>query len=89
MSLIETMANVASEEVKRREVGLVYGKVMSINPLQIKVGDKMVLTSDFLILSQLVVKNATWRDLIVGDTVRMLKLNGGQIYYVLEREGAL
>lgn len=30
-----------------------------------------------------------WRGLIVGDSIRMLRLNKGQLFYVLEREEGL
>ncbi|MDD4689995.1 MAG: DUF2577 family protein [Eubacteriales bacterium] len=78
---------------------LVFGEVISIEPLLIKVDNRFTIGIDFLILSQCVKAVtiavtigdhsgtiALSRDLIIGDKVRMLRINQGQSFYVLERE---
>lgn len=78
---------------------LVFGEVISIEPLLIKVDNRFTIGIDFLVLSQWVKAVsivvtigdhsgtiALSRDLIVGDKVRMLRINQGQSFYVLERE---
>ena len=81
-----------------RTTDLVYGKVVTINPLAIQVASRYNITKDFLLLSSLctekwigegVNKQMLWRGLQVGDSVRMLRVQGGQLFYVLEREGGL
>jgi hypothetical protein len=82
---------------------LVYGEVVTISPLTIKVDSRFIITSDFILLSSLVLPQTItvthdtsgaeivtlWRGLIIGDVVRMLRLNQGQLFYVIEREGDL
>lgn len=74
---------------------LVYGTVVSTGPLAIQVDARMTLTSEFLELSHAVQpysidvptvgKVEVFRGLKVGDTVRMLRVQEGQKYYVIER----
>lgn len=77
---------------------LVYGQVLSINPLKIKVDNRFEITSNFIILSALAKEKKItigdteiilWRGLQTNDKVKMLKVNQGQKYYVIEREGNL
>ena len=77
---------------------LVFGRVTSVSPLKIMVESRFEITYDFIILSQMV-RDLTvyldvdgqphavqvFRDLRVGDKVRMLRSRQGQIFYVLER----
>lgn len=77
---------------------LVFGKVTSTAPLKIQIDNRFEVTSKFLILSRMV-KDLTvtividgkrgsaqvFRPLRVGDRVRMLRIDKGQKYYVLER----
>lgn len=78
---------------------LAFGIVTRASPLKIKVDDNgLELDSRFFILSQMVKplsvtitidgKTGTgqvFRALQTGDKVRMLKVQKGQLYYVLER----
>jgi len=77
---------------------LVFGVVTSTSPLRIKVDSRFEIGSTHILLSRMV-KNLTvsitidgktgsatiFRALQAGDKVRMLRLQKGQIYYVLER----
>lgn len=77
---------------------LVFGRVTSTSPLKIMVESRFEITYDFIILSQMV-RDLTvyldvggqphavkvFRDLRVGDKVRMLRSRQGQVFYVLER----
>ena len=65
---------------------LLFGVVTSISPLKIKIDNRFEVDEKFLILSALVKKTHLWRGLIVGDKVRLLRVNQGQMFYVLERE---
>jgi len=77
---------------------LVFGVVTSTSPLKIKIDSRFEIGSTHIILSQMV-KDLTvsitidgktgsatvFRALRTGDKVRMLRLQKGQMYYVLER----
>lgn len=78
---------------------LVYGRVISVNPLKIQLAkeSKIVLTQTFLILSKLCkeMKIRTeagqeivlWDGLNVGDSVLMLRVLKGSKFIVLQKEG--
>ena len=65
---------------------LLFGVVTSVSPLKIKIDNRFEVDEKFLILSALVKETTLWRGLIVGDKVRVLRVNQGQMFYVLERE---
>lgn len=110
---------------------LMFGEVIKISPLKIRIDNRFEVDEKFLILSALVKKTTIkiperednththtvavhstssggttphtheipqmstqaalpdillWRGLEVGDTVRILRVNKGQMFYVLERE---
>ena len=70
---------------------LLFGVVTSVSPLKIKIDNRFEVDEKFLILSALVKETVLpdiflWRGLIVGDKVRVLRVNQGQMFYVLERE---
>lgn len=79
---------------------VVFGTVVSTNPLNIQLSEKIVLTDAFLIISntlgtyklkttidgenkEITVHN----ELESGDKVTMIRLDGGQQFYVLEKLG--
>ncbi|MDG5113453.1 DUF2577 domain-containing protein [Companilactobacillus pabuli] len=91
---------------------IMYGKVISINPLKIQSSNNMPLTESFLILGRNVKKHKerirvlSHNDSIgdisgnrpdvyetieidgtlkVGDSVNMIRMNGGQQFFVFER----
>ena len=84
--------------IESQVTDLVFGRVTSISPLKIMVESRFEITYDFIILSQMV-RDLTvyldvggqphavqvFRDLRVGDKVRMLRSRQGQVFYVLER----
>jgi hypothetical protein len=72
---------------------LLFGVVTSVVPLKIKIDSRFEVDEKFLILSALVKETTSalpdillWRGLRVGDKVRVLRVNKGQMFYVLERE---
>lgn len=95
-ALIKRAAMEAVEAGKPTKV--VYGQVYSKNPLKVKVSEKLILTSDVLIVPEYLtdheiklvsgdaeatytVKNA----LNTGDRVIMIRNNGGQQYFIIDR----
>lgn len=74
---------------------VVFGVVTSANPLKIKVGDRIEVSEDFLMLSPFCKKVTfeiedkkmmLWNDLQVNDKVTMLRVKRGQGYIVLYRD---
>lgn len=72
---------------------LLFGVVTSTDPLKIKIDNRFEVDEKFIILSTLVKETIIkipnillWRGLIVGDKVRVLRVNQGQMFYVIERE---
>lgn len=83
--LIRTIQNMAKPPVGET-TDLLFGEVTSISPLKIRIDNRFEVDEQFLILSALVKETVIWRGLIVGDKVRLLRLNNGQMYYIIERE---
>lgn len=77
--LVKVMQNIAKDN-RAKQAYMVFGTVVRVNPLHIAIDSKLVLTKDFLMLSTLMMETP----LKVGDKVRMLRLNEGQLFYVLE-----
>ncbi|CAI3372082.1 DUF2577 domain-containing protein [Enterococcus cecorum] len=77
---------------------LMYGVVTSTAPLKIRVDSRFEVGAAHLILSQMVKRYevpvyvagytgsvVVFRDLAVGDRVKLLRVSNGQKFYVLER----
>lgn len=82
----------ASKMPLEQSTDLVFGTVTSMTPLKIRIDNKYEVDSTFLALSEFcttryaVAPNSgvkLWDGLIVGDKVRMLRLNRGQLFYVI------
>lgn len=85
------------DETLANAMQVVTGVVTKVSPLEIQVSDKLFLTSDFIKLTSAVKKYQLKIDgvlmtidnsLRIGDSVLMLKQQGGQIYYILDKEYA-
>ena len=72
------------------------GVVLSLEPMQIQIDNRFAVGEAHLILSALCREHKKriaggevilWRGLAVGDKVRMICASGGQMYYVIDREG--
>lgn len=86
--LVQTLRGIAKPTVNDL-TDLVYGEVVSENPLEIKVDNRFIVGEGFLILSVLCQRVSWWEGLKIGDRVRMLRVNQGQLFYVMENEGGL
>ena len=96
--IVSMILDAAKNSVPNSEkTDLVYGRVISVNPLRIQVVNesKLVLPQSFLILSEMCKEkkvniNGTdvvlWEGLKVGNTVAMLRLLRGSKFYVLQKE---
>ena len=83
--LLKTVKMAAVEAVEAsKPCAVVYGTVKSKVPLTINVDQKITLTSSFLVVTN------TVKDILnVGDTVVMLRIQGGQQFLVLDKVVAL
>lgn len=61
---------------------VVCGEVLSVDPLEIKIDQKLTLVSAQLVLSATVSGN-----LNVGDSVIMIRQSGGQQFFVIDWRG--
>lgn len=98
--LIQTIKQAAIEAVEQSSpVGITYGIVTKINPLEINIEQRMNISADFILLTTNVInketeisindgaKNKTiiFNALKAGDKVLLLRVQGGQKYIVLDR----
>ncbi|WP_440188919.1 DUF2577 domain-containing protein [Anaerocolumna jejuensis] len=58
---------------------VLFGTVSSINPLSVYLEQKRTITKDFLVVTDKA------KNLTVGDTVVMIRMQGGQKYIVLDK----
>lgn len=102
--LIQTIQSMAKPPIGET-TDLLFGEVMAVSPLKIRVDNRFEVDEQFLILSALVKETiihistaetpppsqaiTLWRGLIVGDKVRLLRVNNGQMFYIIEREGGV
>ena len=83
-----------------KPANMVFGKVISVTPLKIKIDQKLILTSAQLVLSKHVTNyrlSVTIDDnlktlmvnnaLSVGEKVILMQMSGGQKYIVIDRIG--
>lgn len=79
--LLQTIKLAAVEAVEAaKPCAVVYGKVKTKSPLTINVDQKITLTSAFL-----VVTNSAKDNINTGDTVVMIRIQGGQQFLVLDK----
>lgn len=60
---------------------VVIGTIASISPVKVRLNQKATLASDFISMTQ-AAKNASLRK---GDKVLMMRQNGGQKYYIIDK----
>nr|DAK69463.1 MAG TPA: baseplate protein [Caudoviricetes sp.] len=64
---------------------LIYGKVVSINPLSIRIDNRFVIPKDFIVLSPLV-KDIALKE---NDDLTIITFHKRQLYYVIEVNGEI
>lgn len=81
LSLMDTLRLLVVETVDaQKPCDIVYGTVKSLSPFEVIV-DKMTLDADFL----QALARCSDQELGVGDTVALLRLQGGQEYLLLDK----
>jgi DnaJ-class molecular chaperone len=100
MNLNEVIKKAAVEAVKAGDPSdIVYGTVVSANPVSIQIDQKLTLTKEFITLTNNVKdyevevsindgskqKMKVFKGLKKGDSVIMIKSQGGQKYVVIDK----
>ncbi|EJW14713.1 DUF2577 domain-containing protein [Paenibacillus alvei] len=95
MNLLEVIKKAAADAVDAGSpMNVLYGTVISSAPIKITVDQRFSLTKEFLILCEAVqelnveisgAKHVIRKGLQAGDTVILLRVQGGQQYVVLDR----
>jgi len=75
-------------------MAVLYGTVISVNPLEVNVDQRFSLTEDFLVMGEMLTEYKLYiegveyvirKGLKAGDTVLLLRYQGGQTYLILDR----
>ena len=69
----------------KRPADWCYGKVMSLDPFQVQIDQKLPLKKEFLAVRT----GVSASSFEVGDVLILLKKQGGQEYLILDKKGAL
>lgn len=69
----------------RRPADWCYGKVISLDPFQVQIGQKLPLKKEFLAVRT----GVSASSFKVGDKLILLRKQGGQEYLILDKKGAL
>jgi hypothetical protein len=91
MNLIDLIKSVAVKAVEATNpVNVLFGTIVSENPLEIEIHQKLKLTEEFLVITERVtryeVDNISIRTgLKKGDKVALLRVQGGQQFVVLDK----
>ena len=66
---------------------IVFGTITRINPIELRLANsQQVIKSNLILLSSLVTANTPGGERLgVGDQVVVLKINGGQLFYIIEK----
>ena len=101
-NLVQIIKKAALEAVEASNpANVVFGTVLSANPLSIRVDQKIILTEEFLVRSRNVTDYETEATIVsqgreriiihnalaVGDKVILMKMQGGQKYVVMDKVG--
>lgn len=79
MSLIEVIKQASIEAVRaNKPVEVVFGNVLSVSPLKVKLDQKLILNE-----AQLILGAYTADSFVVGNKLVLLRVQGGKQYLVL------
>ncbi|RJE84271.1 DUF2577 domain-containing protein [Paenibacillus sp. 1011MAR3C5] len=82
MSMLELIKKAGAGAVEASNpVNILYGEIVSVHPLSVRVDQRFTLPAGFLILTE----SLALRGLEQGDRVLLLRMQGGQRYVVLDR----
>ena len=80
--LVEVIKRAALDAIDNAKMcDLRYGTVVNTSPLQISITNKFILPSSLLVVPERLADNV----LKVGDKVALLRKQGGQSYFILDK----
>lgn len=95
MKIAEYMKKIALETQGASKPTVVqFGTIISSNPLEVNVDQRFTLSEDFLIVPEQLTEYkitidgteyAIRKGLVAGDKVMLLRVQGGQLYVILDR----
>lgn len=82
MSLLDTIKRAAAGTIEAGSpVEIHFGTITQLNPLEVNVDQRLILSEDFFVLGESVRQKV----LRPGDALLLLRMQGGQNYVVLDR----
>lgn len=85
-NMFNTMKQIAENVFEaRRPADWCYGKVISLDPFQVQIDQKLPLKKEFLAVRT----GVSASSFKVGDKLILLRKQGGQEYLILDKKGAL
>lgn len=85
-NMFNTMKQIAENVFEaRRPADWCYGKVISLDPFQVQIDQKLPLKKEFLAVRT----GMSASSFKVGDKLILLRKQGGQEYLILDKKGAL
>ena len=79
--LLKLIKNIVAETVKAsKPMMIVRGTVTSVDPLVIRLSEKLTLTKEFLLFG----RNVKKEKLEINNKLLLLRQQGGQKYYVID-----
>lgn len=91
--LVASMKKAALDAVNASNpVALVFGKVKSVEPFELVIDQKLVVTEEFIVVGQyvkeysldLTIDGEMWHGFRVGDELLLARMQGGQRYCVID-----
>ena len=83
-NMIQTIKKAALDAVEAsKPMNVLFGTVTSTKPMLVKIDQKLTLNQNFLLIT----KTAKELPLVTGDSVILLRVQGGQKYLILDKVG--
>lgn len=84
-NLVELVKQAALDAVSAAHpTQVVFGKVTALDPLEVRIHQQLLLTREFLVLSEGIRIKAAQGTLHAGDTLLLLQQQGGQSFLALD-----
>lgn len=84
-NLVELVKQAALDAVSAAHpTQVVFGKVTALDPLEVRIHQQLLLTREFLVLSEGIRTKAAQGTLHAGDTLLLLQQQGGQSFLALD-----
>ena len=92
-SLIQSMKKAAMDAVETgNPVQMLFGDVQSVDPFEINIDQRLILTEEFIVVGQyvkeysldLTIPGEMWHGFRVGDGLLLARMQGGQQYVIID-----